>query len=152
MARAATRAAYLKGEIPVADKHLQDQAERILARLSAPVTVLDRNEDVHPGGIPRAVDQALTDGVICTHDGLMYLAVPKTSMVLRCRADHPGARDVMILAGELVGAMGNASDSHTENSFDVYRRALRGELSGSELEAPACYCEAYTVFYFVIFL
>ena len=119
----------------MADKHLQDQAERILARLSAPVTVLDRNEDVHPGGIPRAVDQALTDGVICTHDGLMYLAVPKTSMVLRCRADHPGARDVMILAGELVGAMGNASDSHTENSFDVYRRALRGELSGSELEA-----------------
>ena len=39
-----------------------------------------------------------------------------------------------MLGGALIERMGS-SEAYSENSFDVYRRMLRGELTGSELEA-----------------
>ncbi|MBQ8201674.1 MAG: helix-turn-helix domain-containing protein [Clostridia bacterium] len=116
----------------MAERHLQEQMESILARLSMPVTVLDREYDDSMKG---SLAAQLTDGVLAAYDGNMYLAVPRTNIVLMCAQDHPGAKDVLLLACELVSTLGAAADSHTENSFDVYRRALRGELAGSELEA-----------------
>ncbi len=115
----------------MADRHLQEQMEAILSRLSMPVAVLDREyeESLH------RMEQQLAEGEPHTANGKMYLAVPNTRLVLSCDAHRPGAQDVLLLACELVSTLGAASDAHTENSFDVYRHALRGELSGSELEA-----------------
>ena len=41
---------------------------------------------------------------------------------------------MLTLAGALVSAVAEA-DRHTENCYDVYRRMLRGDLAGAELEA-----------------
>lgn len=112
------------------DKHLLEQMESILARLTIPVAVLDKEYDVRP----QVELKTLEDGVVTTADGSLYLAVQKPPVVLSCPAEAPGALDVLTLAGALVSAVTEA-DHHTENCYDVYRRMLRGDLTGAELEA-----------------
>ena len=112
-------------------KHLHEQIEQILARLALPVDLIN----VDDAALPASAAGQLVDGVAVASGGRMYLAVSGTNLVLACAADQPGARDVLLLAGELVSTLAETKDSHTENRFDVYRRALRGELTGSELEA-----------------
>ena len=112
------------------DKHLMEQMESILARLTIPVAVLDKEYDVRP----QVELKTLEDGVVTTADGSLYLAVQKPPVVLSCPAEAPGALDVLTLAGALVSAVTEA-DHHTENCYDVYRRMLRGDLTGAELEA-----------------
>jgi carbohydrate diacid regulator len=70
--------------------------------------------------------------------------------------DGQSAADLLTLACELAASLCAATDVHTETSYDVYRRALRGELSGSELEAlshehqlPAELCRCVLVFHIV---
>lgn len=116
----------------MADRHLQEQMENILGRLSVPVTVLDRE---YEDGAVNGLDALLTEGAVQQIGDRLYLAVPKTKIVLSCSVQYAGAKDVLLVAGELVSTLGVATDNHAENSFDVYRRALRGELTGSELEA-----------------
>ncbi|MBQ8556264.1 MAG: helix-turn-helix domain-containing protein [Clostridia bacterium] len=116
------------------DKHLQEHVENILSQLSMPVSVLDADHDALTMSQTAAL-ATLREGVVHQHERDLYLSVPKSRLVLTCHADHPGARDVLTLAAALVKSMDAAVDNHTENSFDVYRRALRGELTGSELEA-----------------
>ena len=113
----------------MADRNLQERMEAILSRLSIPVTVVDREYDAHAGA------ESLAEGVISRSGGMKALLVPKTHLMLTCREDVPGADEMLRLACELVSTLGAAGDTHTENSYDVYRRALRGELTGSELEA-----------------
>lgn len=125
----------MKGEIPVAGKHLHEQMEQILARLALPVEMIDREDQAYAADRPVGLEGKLTEGVPCQVDGRMYLAVADSPMILSCAADQPGARDVLLLAAELVSTLSESKDSHAETAFDVYRRALRGELSGSELEA-----------------
>lgn len=115
----------------MAGKHLQEQMEQILARLAMPVELMNEEDAALPAGVAGQ----LADGVPAPVDGRMYLAVPGTQVYLACSADQPGAKDVLLLAGELVSTLAETKDNHTENRFDVYRRALRGELTGSELEA-----------------
>ena len=112
------------------DKHLLEQMESTLARLTIPVAVLDKEYDVRPN----VELKALEEGAVTTVDGSLYLAVPQPPVVLSCPADAPGAADVLTLAGALVSAVAEA-DHHTENCYDVYRRMLRGDLTGAELEA-----------------
>jgi len=112
----------------VADRHLQERMENILKRLSVPVSVLDREADSqHLEGV--------TEGSTIELNGCKYCGVPHTGIVLSCSTSIPGAEDMLKLACELVGALSCANESNSENSYDVYRRALRGELTGSELEA-----------------
>lgn len=113
----------------MADRNLQERMEAILKRLSIPVAVIDREYD---SGL---LTEAKADGAVFQQNGFKYLAVPKTHLVLTCRADIPGNDDLLKLACELVSTISSVGDSHTENSYDVYRRALRGDLTGSELEA-----------------
>lgn len=114
----------------MADRHMMERIEQVLNRLSVPVSVIDMEYDANPlAGI------TLTEGESQMLDGKLYRAIPKMRAALCCNADIPGAETVLKLAAELVSTIGNATDSHTENSYDVYRRTLRGELSGSELEA-----------------
>ena len=44
-------------------------------------------------------------------------------------------RDVLQLAAMLIAALDHSGENRTESSSDVYCRALRGDLMGSELEA-----------------
>lgn len=110
------------------DKHLQAQMEQILAKLSLPVELIDREET------------ALTvpaEGAAWLADGWLYMPVEGARYVLRCGAEHPGAKDVLLLAAQLMPAISADKAAHAEDSFSVYRRALRGELTGSELDALA---------------
>ncbi|MBP3638211.1 MAG: helix-turn-helix domain-containing protein [Clostridia bacterium] len=116
------------------DKHLLDQMEAVLSRLSIPVSVIDKD---HGGNLPEEVRASLRDlaeGVPQAIGGMLYLPVKQPAVILSCPDKLPGAKDVLILGGALVASMGS-SEHHSENCFDVYRRALRGELVGAELEA-----------------
>ena len=117
----------LKGAIPLVDKHLMDQMEAILSRLSTPVTIVDKD-----AGDPML--REMTDGAYQVMNGRLYLPVKQPAVVLTCPDSIPGARDVLMLAEALVTNL-SSSDGHTEHCFDVYRRTMRGELTGSELEA-----------------
>ncbi|MGN0778092.1 MAG: PucR family transcriptional regulator [Aristaeellaceae bacterium] len=112
------------------NKHLLEQMENTLVRLTVPVAVMDMEDDVHP----HAELNMLTPGMVVPMEGRLYLAVKQPSLVLSCPAEAPGAADVLLLAGALVTAVAQA-DHHMENSYDVYRRVLRGDLIGAELEA-----------------
>lgn len=108
------------------DKHLMDQMEAILSRLSIPVSVADKDA---AGPV-----SDLTDGVPQAVGGVLYMPVKQPAVMLSCAERLPGARDVLMLAGALIARLGS-NENHSENCFDVYRRALRGELVGAELEA-----------------
>lgn len=118
----------------MADRNLQERMDAILNRLSVPVTVIDLEYDAHALSEISGID-SLAEGAVTEINGMLYMRVPKSHIVLTSNAKDAAAKDVLLLASELVGAMASANDPHTENSYDVYRRALRGELSGSELEA-----------------
>lgn len=116
----------------MADRHLQERMETILNRLSIPVKVIDREYETT--GFD-ALDAMEGEPAMAEMNGRRYCAVPQTKIVLCCDAALPGADDMLKLAGELVLSLRNENDSHSENGYDVYRRTLRGELNGSELEA-----------------
>ena len=118
----------------MADRQLQERVENVLSRVRVPVSVYDKDFD-HQLVQNQQLQSALNDGQPVTFEGVMYLSVPKSSLVLSCKENIPGAGDVLKLACELVGAMSSVNENNAESSCDVYRRALRGELTGSELEA-----------------
>ena len=135
----------------MADRHVLDRIEQVLNRLAVPVSVIDIEYDAH-----LFAGTVIEEHEIILHDGKCYRVLPKLHVALCCPDDMPGAETVLKLAAELVSAMSNANDSHAENSYDVYRRTLRGELSGSELEAlshehqlPADLKRAVLVFHIV---
>ena len=116
------------------DKHLLEQMEATLKRLSVPVDV---TESEAADSLPEEVREALrdmTEGLPQEIGGAYYMPVKQPAVILSCESCKPGARDLLVLAGALIASM--ATGEHmTENSFDVYRRVLRGELMGAELEA-----------------
>ena len=118
----------------MADRNLQERIEEILNRLSIPVKVFDRESDFITLKGNGWLGTGNDDNVIQIKQD-KYLSVPKSKIVMTCSAALPGADDMLKLASELVKTLNCANDVHSENSYDVYRRALRGELSGSELEA-----------------
>lgn len=115
----------------MAGKHLQEQLEQILTRLNAPVEVIGIEDSAYP----HTLKQRLTEGDPVAENGRLYLAIPGRNAVFSCLAEHPGARDVLLLAGELVNMMGLVANASTGSDMDVYALALRGEINGSELEA-----------------
>ena len=116
------------------DKHLMDQMENILSRLTIPVTILDKDPEAWPSEHP-APDQ-ITDGMIQSIHGVLYIGITQPAVALCCEERLPGARDVLTLAETLVTTLAGGG-GREENAFDVYRRTLRGELTGAELEALA---------------
>ena len=115
----------------MAVRHLQEKMERILSQLSIPVKAIDLEYDPHAMSV---IPDGSTDGEIVEVNRVKYCRVPNAHILLSCAAGN-AADDILKLACELVSAIGTGSDTYSETCFDVYRRALRGELSGSELEA-----------------
>ena len=87
-------------------KHLHEQIEQILARLALPVDLIN----VDDAALPASAAGQLVDGVAVASGGRMYLAVSGTNLVLACAADQPGARDVLLLAGELVSTLADLTE------------------------------------------
>lgn len=110
------------------DKHVLDQVEAVLSRLSVPLVALEKDSEALPA-FPY-----MEEGQLLSQSGQLYLLVSQPQLVLSCPENIPGSRDLLTLAGALVSSIG-VGEHHTETSSDVYRRALRGELVGSELEA-----------------
>lgn len=110
------------------DKRLQEQIEAALSRLSIPVAVHERDAETLPELPP------LADLSPASIRGQLYLAVKQPAVVLSCPENVPGARDVLMLGGALLSSFA-AGENRTETGHDVYRRALLGELTGSELAA-----------------
>ena len=113
------------------DKHQHAQMEQVLSRLSLPVDMLDMDDPVQGADLP----EKLSSGETVEADERLYHQIAGMRCVLRCRSDQPGARDVLQLAAALMPALETDRGAHAEDCFDVYRRALRGELTGSELDA-----------------
>ena len=118
----------------MADKQLQERVEGVIKRLAIPVTVYDKDFDHHFADNPK-LSGGLSEEAAVSYNGMEYVAVPKTNLVLGCSERVPGCSDVLKIACELAATLSISAESSAESSFDVYRRALRGELSGSELEA-----------------
>lgn len=113
------------------DKYLMDQLENVLGQLAAPITVSARDAAACKQlGVP--VD--LIPGMVQRVDDRLCLPVKQPAVMLICPADVPGAEDMLTLGGALAGSLGSSA-GHAENGFDVYRRALLGEVTGAELEA-----------------
>ncbi|MBR3764294.1 MAG: helix-turn-helix domain-containing protein [Clostridia bacterium] len=106
------------------DKQQLAMVQQTLAMLAAPVEMMDAEEC-----------PAMTGHTPVQDGEWLYMAVEKAPYAMRCSADAPGAQDVLLLAAQLVRAMCVDKALNSEDSFAVYRRALRGELAGSELEA-----------------
>ena len=110
------------------DRHVQDQMEAVLNRLSVPMTAHERDSEALQELPP------LVEGTPVSFRGQLYLAVKQPAVVLACPENVPGAKDLLMLGGALVSSLGSG-ENRAETSHDVYRRALRGELVGSELAA-----------------
>ena len=111
------------------DKHLMEQMEAVLSTLSTPICIVEKDAQGK-----NSFPSDLTDGVPQTVNDKLCLPVKQPGVVLYCQKGLPGAQDMLLLGGALVERLGS-SEAHAENCFDVYRRALRGELAGTELEA-----------------
>ena len=109
------------------DKRLQDQIDAVLSQLSVPMTAMEQDAE-------SLQELQLTHGVPVASKEYLYLSVRQPAVVLACPENQPGARDILILGGALIASLG-AGESRMETGHDVYRRALRGELMGSELAA-----------------
>jgi len=116
----------------VIDRSLQERIEATLNRLSIPVTIFDRDEDAKLHAEISALQPA--EGSVFELRDTKYCLLPKSHVALACKVMQPGAEQLLKLASELVHAL-STGDSHADTSYDVYRRALRGELTGSELDA-----------------
>lgn len=111
------------------DKYLRDQMETTLGKLSVQITVLDKDQPNLPASL---LD--MTDGLCQAEGDDLYMPVKQPAVILRCAREEAGARDILTIAEALVTSFAMTED-HAENCYDVYRLTLRGEITGSELEA-----------------
>lgn len=76
-------------------------------------------------------------GMPVAFEGKTFLMIGITPELILC-ADAQGAatHDCIVLAGAMVQSMGRG-EAPIQSRYDVYRRVLREELAGSELEALA---------------
>lgn len=119
------------------DRYLMDQGEAILQKLSIPVTLLEKvQEGQDHDGVGVVVQPTWMDGEVVRQGDYLYLPMHRPSLVLRCQADYPGARDLLVMASAWVDTLGTR-ESQIETVMDAYRRILRGEVTGAELEAVA---------------
>ena len=121
------------------EKRFVKQVGQVFSRLSVPVLLLDGHGDaIYPEeASSHALPDDLSAGQTRTGDGYLYRGVDgQPFLVAACRESAAGAHDVLLLADAMLQALIQMGASVADMS-DVYRRALREEIGGSELEALA---------------
>ena len=121
------------------EKRFVKQVAQVFSRLSVPVLLLDNHGDpIYPEeAVTHLLPENLPVGQVRQGDGYFYLmADTQPSLVLCCRDTASGVQDVLVLAEAMLQAITQSGVSVADMS-DVYRRALREEINGSELEALA---------------
>ncbi len=121
------------------EKRFVKQVGKALEKLRTPVMLFDpQGECLHPqAGMVLDFAAELKEGeIVEMQDMLLFLSAAKPQVVLGVNKDAPGAQDILLMACAMVENM-LKSGGTIADGWDVYRRALREELSGSELEALA---------------
>lgn len=117
----------------MADRLIQERIDGLLKRLSIPVSIIDNDYESHASTVYDLAEQ-LEDGIVNQIGDKAYIKVPNSRIILSTVGNETHS-DILLLASELIASYMSMADVHTESGVDVYRRALRGELAGSELEA-----------------
>ncbi len=117
----------------MADRLIQERIDGLLKRLSIPVSIIDNDYESHASTVYDLAEQ-LEDGIVNQIGDKSYIKVPNSKIILSTVGNETHS-DILLLASELIASYMSMADVHTESGVDVYRRALRGELAGSELEA-----------------
>ena len=124
----------------IPEKRFLNQINLVLSRLAQPIWLLDEEGNVllpDNQSIRLALPAAMEPGVPTVVDDHVFLLVDIISPLVLC-AETAGmtTHDNILLAGAMVQAMGRG-DAPIASRYDVYRRVLREELTGPEMEALA---------------
>ncbi len=122
------------------EKRYIKRIEEIFERLSVSLRLLDAQgvcivpENGENETLPSLVMAA---GITHSVEGRLYRALDMNPpLILTCAADAPGAENLLIVADAMLMSLFKSSLSIASHS-DVYRRALRQELTGTDLAARA---------------
>lgn len=121
------------------DKRFVSRVAQVFSRLSMPVLLLDdHGEAVYPEEAePHTLPEELNPGQTLKAEGYLYYCLDTQPSLVACVGQNaPGAQDVLLLTEAMVQQLMQMGASVADIS-DVYRRALREEVGGSELEALA---------------
>ena len=121
------------------EKRFVKQVAVALSNLRTPVMLYDpQGECLFPQtGAQLEFTAELNDGTVTEQDNLLlFLSAFKPQVVLGVEKIAPGAEDILLMAAAMVENM-LKSGGIIADGWDVYRRTLREELSGSELDALA---------------
>lgn len=123
----------------IPEKRFLNQVQQVLARLMQPLWLLDTEGNVLLPEEQRRINvpEFMEPGMPVAFEGKTFLTIGITPELVLC-ADSQGAatHDSIVLAGAMVQAMGRG-EAPIASRYDVYRRVLREELTGPELEALA---------------
>ena len=124
----------------IPEKRFLNQVQQVLARLMQPLWLLDTEGNIllpeeQQGRIN--LPEFMEPGMPVAFEGKTFLTIGITPELVLC-ADSQGAatHDSIVLAGAMVQSMGRG-EAPIASRYDVYRRVLREELTGPELEALA---------------
>ena len=121
------------------EMHMLKHIQTLLSGLHADIRALDRDDEheVHAAiGLHISEFENMSEGVVVTYRQWALILTRQPRACLYCSAAEPGAEDILLLASTLIARTGTV-DRSGENYYSVYRRILRGDLSGVELTAAA---------------
>jgi Sugar diacid utilization regulator len=121
------------------EKRFIKQVGAALSKLHTPVMLFDpQGECLYPqAGMQMEFTAELIEETV-TEQGDLFLLLTafKPQVVLGVKRNAPGAEDILLMVSAMVENM-LKSGGIIADGWDVYRRTLREELSGSELDALA---------------
>jgi len=126
----------------IPEKHFLNQIEQAFSHLiTQKIYLLDvegnillpSEEEGKKVNLPEFIDP----GMSVAYDNKTFLKIGITPELILCIFDRGAeAHNCIMLAGEMIRYMGRG-EAPIQSRYDVYRRVLREELTGSELEALA---------------
>jgi carbohydrate diacid regulator len=125
----------------VPEKKFLNQIESVFQHLMGKkIYLLDVEGNVllpsEENGLVISLPEFLEPGMSVAYDNKTYLKIGSSPEMILCIPDRGGAdiHNLILLAGEMIHYMGRG-EAPIQSRYDVYRRMLRDELSGAEMEA-----------------
>lgn len=121
------------------EKRFVKQVGKAIEKLRTAVMMYDtQGECLYPqDGLQVDLPDDMTEGHVAERDRMLFLLTPtRPQVLLGVQRDASGAEDILMLASAMVESMLKSGGIITD-MWDVYRRALREELTGTELDALA---------------